>query len=57
MKVINPDVLMKNIDDQFALLSLVEDHGSIKIQTLKVMLIILKNVIKDSIEEHNEEIK
>ena len=54
MKKINPDTLLKNIEDQFALLGLVEDHGTIKIQTLKASLMILKNLIKDSIEEEND---
>jgi len=54
LKSINPDTLLKKIDDQFSLLGLVEDHGTIKIQTLKACLIIFKNIIKDSIEEHNE---
>jgi len=54
MKTINPDALLKKIDDQFALLSLVEDQGTIKIQTLKACLIIFKNIIKDSIEDETD---
>lgn len=57
MKKINPEVLLKNIDDQFALLALVEAQGTFKIQTLKACLILFKNIIKDSIEEDNEEDK
>ena len=54
MKIINPDVLLKNIDDQFALLGLVEGQGTIKVQTLQASLMTLKNLIKYSIEECDE---
>ena len=55
MKIIRPEFLLKHIDDQLALLSLVEDQKSIKIETLKASLMILKNMIKDSIEDYNNE--
>lgn len=57
MKIINPEVLLKNIENHFALLALVEDQGTIKIQSVKASLTILKNLIKDSIEDTNDEKK
>jgi hypothetical protein len=57
MKIIRPELLLKHINDEFALLSLVEDQGTIKIQTLKASLIIFRNLIQNSIEETNEEDK
>lgn len=57
MKIIRPELLLKHIDDHFALLGLVEAQGTFKIQALKAMLIILKTLIEDSIEEIDIEIK
>ena len=57
MKIINPEVLLKNLDDQFALLALIEAQGTIKIQAVKSSLLIFRDVIQNSIEETNEEKK
>jgi len=57
LKIIRPELLLKHIDDHFALLGLVEAQGTFKIQALKAMLIILKTLIEDSIEEIDIEIK
>jgi len=55
MKIINPDTLLKEIETELSLLSLIEKQSTIKVQTLKIAFIVFKKMIERSTEEIKDE--